>query len=381
MAITKTGVFDDSKQASDGALSIGNNGSGTLTVDASDLNNVLTLDDPDGSESPSLGIGSGNLGIGYVLVTGAGSKITLNQTEAAPLPLNPNGPGNGPTINIGRNGGTGVLVISDGGSVDVITTGANTSAGMNVGRGVGSSIGMADGGTLLLQNNASLRLEGFSSNLRLGRDGGTGSAVIDQSSVVNIIANGTTANNDGANLRIGSGTTTAGGFGSVYVGHDSTMNIHADTAAANLRIGGDLIDNPDPTTANPNPPPDQPFPAGGELVVEDALVHVKGLQARAQIGTVAGSNAAVVIKSGGEIRVEDTAGTGPDAGFIGIGSVAGVARAEVSVDGDGSVLKAINGNIGERHRQLLRPQRRGGALRRDWCRQRQAANCRERHLR
>jgi hypothetical protein len=310
MAITKAGTFNDTNQTNDGTLQIGFSGqtagAGSLTVDGGD---VLTLDDPDNGADPGLAVGRRPGSFGVAVVTGNGSKIDIIGSVPAPTP------DGGPAVNIGREGARGVLALSGGGDLALSTTAPGNFSNVTVGRD-------ADGEGHLLMTGAgtTMVLDGPTANLRLGRDGGWGRAVIEDGADIDITS---TVAGGAAGLRIGSGT--AGGEGHVTL-VAATINVSA-AASASLNVGGDGA------------------AATGTLWLDDgAELTVTGGQARGFIGNVAGGDGSVTILGGSRITINDT-NSGDGKGFMGIGSVAGVADATVIVSGANSVLELLGGNI------------------------------------
>lgn len=179
-----------------GLLDIKNGGTVTITAEPKNLT-------PSGNNAYSynqLLVGSNNVGVGEITISGLGSNLTFQSSTDTDKNGNPFYT----FASIGRDGGTGVMTITDNATAN-IGTATNAATMIYVGYGVDSN------GTVNVNNNATANLEGY---VYVGDNGGTG--------VMNVGSHGAIEQTYGA-FYIGHNT----GKGSVNVAENGVLNAQA----------------------------------------------------------------------------------------------------------------------------------------------------------
>lgn len=259
-------IKHNSVEAGNAQLAVGTHARGTATVRVSGGGQIVV----DGRGGPGNfdGFNIGSNGPGTMTVTGAGSAISA----LGPNPYlniganNANGNGSlslldGATAstmygNVGRNGGTGSLLVSGAGSHYAGSgTGvgaANGPAGLNVGRnGSSGTVTVSAGGRISIDDGGGdSRVSGFSPGLNIGRDAnGTGAmlitgagSVVELSSSSRVPAAGV-ADNLNPFVGIGWGSTSAAGQLTVAGGGQllvtgNALSTSATNRTTHLAIGG-----------------------------------------------------------------------------------------------------------------------------------------------
>lgn len=335
MAYSLNGIVNDSI-VSNGTLRIGHFGSANDTVGAGsftvDSGTALVLKDPepeaqDNPIGPILSIGRYSGSVGYGLITGAGSTVSL-LIDTATTSLD-----SGAGVNVGRDGGQGTLIVDNGGRLELISTDTLSLNAINVGRGTSASAYDKPADGFLMVSGGSVAVEGLGALLRAGRDGGQGFVVIEQNSAVDLTGQGDDAN---ARLQVAfQNTATNGETRGTMIVSESVINIKAlgdgGRAAVSVAADGDLS---------------LPSKLVGTLLLTDnALINVTGERASANFGAVANASAEVTIQDSSQLIVTDTDSLDQGGAFIGIGNANGVLKANVTVTGAGSRLEAVDGYV------------------------------------
>ncbi len=277
-------------------LGRGGNGGGTGELTVSNGGEVSLLGESSWMNiGRSEGTGSINLETGGTLnVDGLGSYggMNLGRGVGASGSISVNGTGstmnvrgNDVTVNVGREG-TGDLTISAGGQVTVEnTTVDNTSwnwAGVVIGRGV-TGIGTAT----VTGAGSSLITAGFNGDVRVGREGGSGTLnVLDGATVESIaFVVGRDAGSVGDVTISGAGSTVIvspehGNFNEPYGYEAGWMNVGRDGGTGTIRILN-----------------------GGRLEVRDALNEVPGEETSSEWIDIGrnGSQGSVIIDGAGSV--------------------------------------------------------------------------------
>lgn len=240
------------------SVTAGAGSTGTLNVLAGGRlivqgNAVSTAADP---RTTYLGIGgnsdTGVGGTGTALVSGAGSEIRLLGTDAF--------------LSVGRGAGaTGSLTVNNGGAI--------TATSMNIGRAGGTGTLLVDGATLNFSGQ--FTQNAGATSFTVGNRGGTGFATVTNGSQVNV----TNLGAQGAGVFVGGTGLNPLGTGTLTLSGGSQINI---TAASGLGIFSVAHDGTG--TAN--------IIQGSTVSLGDGNVHV---------GRLAGSNGTLLVNGGSQV--------------------------------------------------------------------------------
>jgi hypothetical protein len=359
MAATFTGIYNNSgynfttKQSTTGVFQIGFNTSTTIGVGTMVVNRGTVLNLSNAVKDPNvvdagLAIGRYKGSFGQATLDGVGTAINLmgNGVDS--------GVNGGPGFNIGRDKGRGFLTISNGATLSVSDDAPGEFVGGTVGRGRGA-FGML---TVL---DGQLTMDGVAgTRLRIGREGGTGTAVFATGSEVSIKTSGVNAF---ASIDVAESFSGRGSHGSLAV-TDTNVLISAASGTAQLRVAmGDVSNgNLEVGTGGVIEVNGKTAElilgngAGASAIAEitdGGQVLIKGETARALFGTTSYATATMEITDGGQLIVEGTNvvpnPNNPDNpsrdSRINIGFPVGVSHAEVVVSGAGSLMKAVDGMI------------------------------------
>ena len=298
MAFTLSGdyTYDPSQ------LNVGITQTGTATVDDG---SILTLDVPD-SDSILVDIGVQADGNGTITVSGSGSVLALEASDEAPGLSQ---------VNVGDLG-TGALVIEDDGTVRITNTEfADFQVGETQFEGTGGGLGS------LNLSDGNIYESGWHSELRIGRNGGTGTALFENGSSVTLT---TDADNDqGATMQVGAGN---GGHGSLTV-DASSVDLGSHGFGTLLLVGTNS--------------------GTGSLVMQNgSTFSLTGGNGSVQIGNAAGAQGTIEVKSGAELQIVDiTPNVSNDGGYLAVGTAAGVTKAVLTVDGQDSRVDVQDGEV------------------------------------
>lgn len=187
MAITRNGIFSETPATGEWAYGV--SGIGSLTVDGGD---VLTMTS-DAVGGPYVRVGRFAGGDGTMTITGVGSAV---QIDSAGSTLS----GDGAGLQIGRDGAVGVVNVLAGGTLRIIDTtsptlSTNAAEFLYVGRGTSST-------ATLNVSAGSVEVSGSGAALRVGIEGATGSLTLSAGAQVAVISTSTTANHF-ANFSVG----------------------------------------------------------------------------------------------------------------------------------------------------------------------------------
>ena len=182
---------------------------------------------PNQGDGPFVNVGRDG-GAGVMTVAGADSVIRLDAGGGTTGPLSEGGNGEGAAINIGRNGGSGMMRVLDGALFEVVDTngtsqGANGAEVVNVGRGTGAQglVYLADG---------DFRLSGTGAQMNVGTQLGAGAVEMEGDSILRIQS---TSTGDLARLRIG----VDGGQGAFLIDEGFAIVQAAAQGNAEVTIG------------------------------------------------------------------------------------------------------------------------------------------------
>lgn len=215
-----------------GALTVGRNGTGTLTLDGASTIDV--------GDTRAVFVGRNAGGIGNLAVSGGanvmGGIIGIGGDSDSVAGGNGSASVTGAGSELRASGATGFMSVgrSGTGSLSVSNQGAVSSTILDIGRAAGGL------GSLLV-DNALVNLTGqqttgnlSGATLAIGNGGGTGTASINNGSVVTI----TNMGSSGVGLNIGGGPLYPLGSGTLDVSH-SQINLVAAPGLATARVGHD----------------------------------------------------------------------------------------------------------------------------------------------
>lgn len=187
MAIRRSGVFTETPATGEWAYGV--SGLGSLTVDRGD---VLTMTS-DAVGGPYVRVGQFAGGDATMTITGAGSEVRIDSAGSTIS-------GDGAGMQIGRDGAVGAVNVLAGGALRITDTtsqtlSSNAAEFLYVGRGISST-------ATLNVSAGSVEVSGSGAALRVGIEGATGSLAVSAGAHVAVISTSRTANHF-ANFSVG----------------------------------------------------------------------------------------------------------------------------------------------------------------------------------
>lgn len=218
MAVTRSGVFSETPATGEWAYGV--SGVGSLLVNGGSLLKMVST----AAGGPFVRVGQYSGGDGTMTITGAGSTVQVNSAGSTLS-------GNGAGLQIGRDGAVGVVNVLAGGALRIVDPALPASNYMGGEEYLFVGRGAAGNGTLNI-NAGEVEVRGTGSVVQVGVEGATGTVNLSNGSFLRMIVN---APGDGhmAALRVG----RDGGTGLAVVGNSTVLIENRGTYEAYMPVG------------------------------------------------------------------------------------------------------------------------------------------------